>query len=120
MPALMTIELLDLRFQAYHGVYPEERKTGNQFRVDLQAKYTPPEEVISCLEETVNYAALFSIVQKYMQQPHDLLETLAMKMAADIHGAFPAVKNIRISIYKLHPPIAGCTGTVGITYQQDY
>lgn len=120
MPANMTIELQDLRFHAFHGLYPEERKTGNQFRVELQAVYCPTEELITRIDDTVNYATLFSIVQRYMQQPHDLLETLAMKITAAIHTAFPVITSVRISIYKLQPPIAGFNGSVGITYQQDF
>jgi 7,8-dihydroneopterin aldolase/epimerase/oxygenase len=120
MPALMTIELRDLHFHAFHGLYPEERKAGNDFRVWLQVNYQPPEEVITAIEDTINYAALFDIVQKAMQSPVDLLETLVMEIADTIHVRFPQVIRISISIHKLHPPIARFTGEVGVKFEKEY
>ena len=120
MPALMTIELRDLHFHAFHGLYPEERKAGNDFRVWLQVDYQPPEEVITAIEDTINYAALFDIVQKAMNSPVDLLETLVMEIADTIHVRFPQVIKISISIHKLHPPIAQFTGEVGVKFEKEY
>jgi 7,8-dihydroneopterin aldolase/epimerase/oxygenase len=120
MPALMTIELRDLHFHAFHGLYPEERKAGNDFRVWLQVDYQPPEEVITAIEDTINYAALFDIVQKAMHSPVDLLETLVMEIADTIHLRFPQVIRISISIHKLHPPIARFTGEVGVKFEKEY
>jgi len=120
MPALMTIELRDLHFHAFHGLYPEERKAGNDFRVWLQVDYQPPEEVIKTIEDTINYAALFDIVQKAMHTPVDLLETLVMDIADTIHVRFPQVIKISISIHKLHPPIARFTGEVGVKFEKEY
>ncbi len=120
MPALMTIELRDLHFHAFHGLYPEERKAGNDFRVWLQVDYQPPEEVITAIEDTINYAGLFDIVQKAMHNPVDLLETLVMKIAETIHDRFPQVIKISISLHKLHPPIAGFTGEVGVKFEKVY
>ena len=120
MPAVMSIELRDLHFHAFHGLYPEERKTGNDFRVWLQVDYTPPEEVITAIEDTINYATLFDIVQQAMQNPVELLETLVMDIAGSIHVRFPQVIKISISIHKLHPPIARFTGEVGVKYEKEY
>ncbi|MBL7731144.1 MAG: dihydroneopterin aldolase, partial [Chitinophagaceae bacterium] len=35
MPGTITVSLHKLIFRAYHGLYPEERKTGNDFEVNL-------------------------------------------------------------------------------------
>ena len=120
MSALMTIELRDLHFHAFHGLFPEERKSGNDFRVALQVNYFPPEEVITAIEDTINYANLFDIVQKAMHTPVDLLETLVMEIAETIHARFPLVIKISISIHKLHPPIAGFNGEVGVKFEKEY
>jgi 7,8-dihydroneopterin aldolase/epimerase/oxygenase len=120
MPALMTIELRDLHFHAFHGLYPEERKAGNDFRVWLQVDYQPPEEVIKAIEGTINYSVLFDIVQKAMHTPVDLLETLVMDIADTIHVRFPQVRKISVSIHKLHPPIARFTGEVGVKFEKEY
>jgi 7,8-dihydroneopterin aldolase/epimerase/oxygenase len=120
MPAKMTIELRDLHFQAFHGLYEEERKTGNEFRVGLLAEYIPTEEVITSINDTVNYADLFNIIKEAMKSPVNLLETLAMDMAKTIHERFPQVIKIKISVYKLYPPIATFNGEVGVSYEQEY
>lgn len=116
----MTIELRDLHFHAFHGLYPEERKTGNDFRVSLQAEYIPPEHVITGIEDTINYATLFDLVQNSMNSPVALLETLVMELAETIHERFPQVKKISIAVQKLHPPIARFTGEVGVKFEKEY
>jgi dihydroneopterin aldolase len=36
---VITIELKQLRFLAYHGLYAEERKTGNEFEINLSVSF---------------------------------------------------------------------------------
>lgn len=120
MSALMTIELRDLHFHAFHGLYPEERKTGNDFRMAVDVDYIPSEEIITQIGDTLNYASLYTIVEKAMQRPVDLLETLVMQITETIHNAYPHAKRIRISIHKLHPPIERFTGEVGVVYEKKY
>ena len=116
----ITIELKQLRFFAFHGLYPEEKKTGNEFEVDLFVTYSPGNGIITGLEETVNYVALFELLKKEMQQPRELLETLAMEIAGLIHASFRFTKRIEIRITKLHPPIDRFTGSVGVNYSKEY
>ena len=116
----MTVELKQVRFFAYHGLYPEERKTGNEFEVNLSVSFEPAEGVVKDLAATVNYAALFELVNAQMKKPADLLETLLTTIAANIKTAFPQVKKISISVAKLHPPIAKFSGQVCVTVQKEY
>lgn len=112
----MTITLSGLRFHAFHGLYPEEEKTGNEFEVNLAVDYTPPAEIINAIEDTVNYVSLYEIIKNAMQQPRHLLETLAMEIAEKIHQDFPQITSIEITIQKLHPPVEKFTGNVGVRY----
>lgn len=116
----MTITLSRLRFHAYHGLYPEELKTGNEFEVDLSAAYHAPAEIITAIEDTVNYVSLYEIIKKAMQIPRHLLETLAKEIAEQIHELYPQITSITISIQKLHPPVENFTGHVGVQYRKDY
>ncbi|MBI3140030.1 MAG: dihydroneopterin aldolase [Sphingobacteriales bacterium] len=120
MPDVMTIELRGLSFHAFHGLYEEEKKTGNEFRVELRADYSPPGAILTSLEDTVNYVALYEILQEAMKEPRALLETLVMEIAETIHDRFPQVTKVEVSVYKLHPPIAAFTGSVGVTYKKEY
>ena len=55
-----------------------------------------------------------------MQQRTDLLETIAMLIAEEIHLQFPQVQKVDISITKLQPPIAGFIGNVAVRYQKEF
>ena len=120
MPGLLTISLNELHFFAYHGLYAEERKTGNEFEVNLAVSYQPSVKVITSIADTVNYASLYELLKVEMQQPRHLLETFLMEVTDSIHSSFLQIKSIEISITKLHPPIAKFTGTVGVKYSKSY
>jgi 7,8-dihydroneopterin aldolase/epimerase/oxygenase len=120
MAGTMTIELKQLRFFGHHGLYKEERKTGNEFEVNVSVSYITGPEIITELSSTINYAVLFETVRNRMKQPTDLLETLVMLIGEDIHEKFPQVKEVIVSVLKLHPPINQFTGNVGVTYRKDY
>lgn len=115
----MIIRLNNLRFFAYHGLFPEEKKTGNQFIVDIAIDY-PDTRIVTGLDETINYADLFNLVKLEMQKPRDLIETLAMEITESIHNAWEHAARIEITITKMQPPIVGFNGTAGITYSRDF
>lgn len=116
----MTIELKGLHFFAYHGLYAEERKTGNEFEIDLSVTYQASEKIISHLNETVNYSQLYNLLKSEMQNSRGLLETFVMEVAEAIHLAFPFVKKVALTITKLQPPIVSFKGTVGVKYLKEY
>lgn len=120
MSGLLSISLKNLRFRAYHGVYPEERQKGNDFVVNLQVDYLPSSEAIVSLEDTLDYAELFAIINGIMQKPVDLLETLAQTMANSIHHDFPQVTRVLVSIEKLNPPIDKFSGSVAVSYTRNF
>jgi dihydroneopterin aldolase len=116
MPNYLTISLNNVRFRAYHGLYPEERKKGNDFVVNMQVKYEPNAGVITALEDTIDYSALFSIINRAMLEPVDLLETLVQTIAHNVHAAFQQVKEVIVSVEKLNPPIDKFSGSATVTY----
>jgi dihydroneopterin aldolase len=117
MSGTITISLHNVRFRAYHGLYPEERQKGNDFVVNMQVSYEPAAGTITSLEDTIDYAALFEIINVQMQKPVDLLETLVQQIAIVTHQAFPQLKEISVSVEKLNPPIDKFTGTAAVTYK---
>jgi dihydroneopterin aldolase len=112
MNGWLLIELKQLRFYAFHGLYPEEKKTGNEFEVNLAVFHQPAKQLITDITDTINYADLYELVKKKMKQPVELLETLCMSIANDIFYKYPVVQKVDISISKLTPPIAGFAGKV--------
>jgi dihydroneopterin aldolase len=117
---VITIELKKLRFLAYHGLYAEERKTGNEFEINLSVSYQPSSGTITGISDTVNYSELYALLKTEMQKPRHLLETFLMEVAEIIHLSFPLIKKIEISITKLHVPVAKFTGRAGVSYLKEY
>lgn len=113
----MTIHLHNLRFHAFHGVYAEEKVLGGEFEVNLSVTYTPASLPVVDLQQTVNYALLYELVKKEMEQPCPILETFVTKLAADILAQFSIVGEVEISIKKLRPPIIAFEGSVGVSFK---
>jgi dihydroneopterin aldolase len=117
---MVTIKLKQLRFFAHHGLYEEERKVANEFVVDLEAAFESSVDIITKMDETINYIKVYEIVKKQMLQPTDLIETLAMKITGIIHERYPRVKKIAITITKKYPPVINFSGNVAVSYVKEY
>jgi dihydroneopterin aldolase len=115
-----SIELKQLYFFSFHGLYEEERRVGGEFSVDLFVKYIVGENNIMTIEETINYATLYEIVKVEMNQPRDLLETVAQSIAEKVHHSYPIVKELEICIEKKHPPIISFSGSVGVRFKKQF
>ena len=106
------ISLKGLRFYAFHGALPQEKRVGGDFVVSLRVGYPLAEAMQSDrLADTLDYAALYALVKKEMQQPSALLEHVAGRMADAIGKAFPQVCSLDLELTKLNPPMgADCEG----------
>ena len=58
------ISLRNLRFHAFHGVLPQERKVGNDYRLSLRVEY-PLEKAMKSddVNDTLSYAEVLDIVK---------------------------------------------------------
>lgn len=113
---LLTIKLEGLRFYAYHGLYPQERKIGGEYQVDLQVdKQAIPLPVLD-LSQTLDYVQLYKVVKEEMMEPRDLLETLAMTIVQRIAEAYPC-QRIAVEIKKFTVPIEQFTGNTAVCYE---
>ena len=117
---MMTIELKELKFHAYHGVYAEERILGGPFQVSLVLSYHEKKDTITELADTINYQVVYEIVAASMSAPRDLLETLAQEIVYNCKQSFPNVASASCSIYKMNPPVPNFEGKLGVTFQKDF
>jgi dihydroneopterin aldolase len=104
--------LKDVRFHAFHGVMPQERRVGGDFLVNLRVGY-PLEQAMQSDEvsDTLNYAALYEVVKTEMMQPSNLLEHVAGRIADAVVKRFPQVTSIDLDLTKQNPPMgADCDG----------
>src|SRR5262245_39413521 len=120
MIGLITIELKQLRFFAFHGLYTGEKRTGNEFELNVTVAYAPVSGTITSIDDTINYASIYELVKKEMQQPRELLETLAMEIAEQLHFTFRLIKKVGVSVTKLQPPMPSFTGHVTVTYSKQF
>ena len=118
MSSTLQVLVRNCRFRAFHGLYPEERQKGNDFVVNLAVSYIPRSGTITALEDTIDYADLFAIIDQAMKDPVDLLETLAQHIAAEIHRKYPQVTETDIEIEKLNPPIDKFTGSAAVRFRR--
>ena len=101
------VSLEGVRFYAYHGFYPEEQVLGTEFIVDIDTEMEVYIAGGDDISSTVNYERLFQIVSDEMRNPKKLIETVAHGILQQIRHEFLAVKNIRVVIRKMHPPLKG-------------
>jgi len=120
MHSEFTIELKSVIFFAFHGLHDEERKTGNEYEVDLAVKFNTEGKKITKIDETINYVKLFEIVKLEMQEPRNLLETVAISITDKIQGQFSQVKEVEVRINKKNPPIVNFSGSVAVLYTKRF
>ncbi len=116
MAGSITVELQGLRFFALCGIYEQEERLESEVEVNLQLQYKAPDEVITELEETVDYTAAYTIVKDGLRERNRLLETVVMKICDQLYERFSRLEKITLSVRKLTPPITNFTGSVGVTY----
>lgn len=106
------VVLRKLRFHAFHGVMPQEGRVGGDFTMDLRVGYPLAQAVVSDeVDDTLNYASLYALVEQEMRQPSKLLEHVAGRIAQSIEHVFPKVSSIDLTLTKLNPPMgADCDG----------
>jgi dihydroneopterin aldolase len=116
---MLTIQLHHLHFFAYHGLFEQEKKTGNNFELDVDIVVDAPAK-ISSLKHTLDYVIVYEMIEKRMEQPTALLETVAQELVEKIHELDNRVKLVEITIRKLAPPIKNFKGYVGISYKKEF
>ena len=116
---MIIVELKKVHFHAFHGLYEEEKKAGNDYEFNLSVSWDA-EALITNLNETVNYVKLYELVKAEMKNPRQLLETLLMELAEIIHQEFLFVKEINMSVAKLNAPILNFIGSTSVTYKKTY
>jgi dihydroneopterin aldolase len=115
----MHIYLNDLVFNGFHGVYPAERKIGNTFKVDVRIDFTPSTKIIDQLDQTIDYVEVYHLIQKIMEVPTPLLETLVAKIADQIIAEYALVDSVYVKITKKQLAIPTFEGTTAVSIERN-
>jgi dihydroneopterin aldolase len=117
---MITVQLHNLHFTSFHGIYEEEKILGNEYLVDASVEFHEEREVITSIYDTINYEDIYNIIKERMSVPTPLLETIVMEIGNEIHKEFPQVRTINISLKKMHPPIEGMEGAAAVSWQRQF
>lgn len=117
---MVTVQLQNLHFNAFHGIHEEEKVLGNEYVVNATMEFQEKAEVIMHVNDTVNYASIYEIIKRRMSIPTPLLETVAMETGNEIFQHFPQIKSVSLSIAKMHPPIEGMQGSAIVSWEKKF
>jgi dihydroneopterin aldolase len=109
----MNIILKDIKLFGYHGVHPLENSCGTDFIINIVVGMNT-KQPIKTLTDTIDYAAVYSLMKLVFSTPEQLLEVVAEKIFIAIAENFPLAAEIEISILKSNPPMEGFMGQVGV------
>lgn len=100
------ISLTGISGFGYHGVLESERKSGQEFLVDVVLYCDLGEAGKSDdLSKTINYADVAALIHKrIIGEPVNLLERLAQLIAEDIINNFD-VNEVEVTVHKPQAPI---------------
>lgn len=105
-----------MEFYGYHGVFAEENRLGQRFKVDLTIsldlkKAGKTDE----LRYSVNYGELFRVCKEIVEgKPYKLVEAIAEKIAGTVLKEFPLVSEVTVMVIKPDPPIQGHYKSVAV------
>ncbi|WP_448811058.1 dihydroneopterin aldolase [Agromyces bauzanensis] len=110
------IAVTGIRVRAHHGVYDFERKTGQEFVIDVSVAVDLAAAASGDdLERTVHYGELAEAVAAAVERdPVDLIETVAERVAGVALG-FPAVDEVEVTVHKPQAPITVPFTDVSVT-----
>ena len=109
------ITLDDVRFFGRHGVTPAEESVGAWFSVDVElgADLTPA-AISDDLAAAIDYGAVAKrVVEIGTGRRVNLIERLASLIAEALLKEFP-VREVRVRVRKMTPPLDGLVGTPGV------
>ncbi|BFM24689.1 dihydroneopterin aldolase [Microbacterium testaceum] len=116
MDAADRITLTGVRAVGFHGVYPDEKRDGQEFVVDavLNLSLRRAAETDDVVD-TVHYGELAErLVAVVEGEPVDLIETLAQRLADEVLTD-RRVETVTITVHKPKAPITVPFGDVSVT-----
>jgi dihydroneopterin aldolase len=115
-----TISLKGMEFYAYHGCFREEKIIGTRFKVDASLVCRVEEAAISDdIHKTVNYQQVHAEIRKIIDQPANILESIAYRILTQLKIVFPQIAHATITVYKLNPSIGGKTESVSVSIEDN-
>lgn len=110
------IRIHNLKFHTFNGVFPEERKNGQQLAIDVALNY-PIEARVQHddLDETISYADVNKTIDQFVHtHSYKLIESLANELLKTLLANFTMATSITLKIRKYSVPMPGIFDDVEI------
>lgn len=118
---MATIALEGMRFRAHHGYYEEEQILGGDYIVDVRVTTNITKAAVDDnLEKTINYETIYLICEAEMKRNAKLLENVAERIALGIRHQFKYVKEMKVKVKKLDPPLGGIVASSWVEVDGQY
>ncbi len=115
------LRLRNMRFFAYHGLFPEENKLGQYFEVDIDvfADLSAAGKTDD-VDKTPNYPQIYELVERAVtQRRFKLVEALAEHIA-QVVGEFLAPVELKVRVRKPNPPIQAHFDGIEVELHRSY
>lgn len=96
------VGLKGIEVYGHVGFFPEERKMGRLFRLDIHVEYTVSEVGDA---PPIDYREIAHMVHQTFAQEGILIEHIAQALAEAILERWAPVEKVRIAVHKVHPPV---------------
>lgn len=115
------LRLRNMRFFAYHGLFPEENVLGQHFEVDLDLYGDfSAASATDDVEQTFNYAEIYSAIETAVtQRRFKLVEALAEHVAQTVGQRFAPIE-LTVRVRKPHPPVAAHFDGIEVELHRTY
>ena len=114
------IILTGIRAHAFHGVYPEERRVGQEFVLDLEIRTD-----LRTAGETddLNFAIDYSSVAKTAYEvltgdSVNLIETLATNIAQSILTNYSGIESVLVTVHKPDAPLGLAISDISVVIER--
>ena len=113
---MATLEINGIKIYGYHGCFEEEQQIGQHYFIDILI-HADIDEACKAdnLDATIDYAVIYSIVKQEMLPSARLIEHVAYRIKQALLQQFSNIKDLKVSVSKPLPPVAGNIQHVKVT-----
>ncbi len=106
----------EMQFYGYHGLFPEERKLGQRFSVDLILELDLRKAGKSDnMEDSIDYGLVYQLTKEIVEgEAKNLVEAVAQSVADKLLTSLPLLQTCTVKVYKPDPPIPGHYRSVAV------
>jgi len=116
----MFIRLNSIAIFAFHGVYDEEIRNGNQFEIDLEIETADSAGAkTDAIGDALDYTKLYeAVIEISESKRYNLLEAFANDICLKILDRFSDAITVQVKVRKIDPPIGGKIKFVEVEYKK--